>query len=119
MSSVSNSANCTATPTSSARRTPTTASPSTRRAPTSPSCSAAPRAPAEPPPPPPPPPPGGAPPLPKLPGEPWWELFYGDWIVTAMLFFKRDFRTVLDIAVKNTLELRKPLFDNFPQRYSV
>jgi hypothetical protein len=57
--------------------------------------------------------------LAKLLGEPWWELFYGDWIVTGMLFFKRDFRTVLDVAVKNTLELRKPLFDNFPQRYSI
>ncbi len=52
-------------------------------------------------------------------GEPWWALFYDDWRVTAMLFFQRDFRRVLDLAVQNTLEVRKPLYALFPMRFSV
>src|SRR6266536_2616658 len=51
--------------------------------------------------------------------EPWWALFYDDWRVTGMLFFQRDFRRVLDLAVQNTLEVRKPAYAQFPLRLSV
>jgi hypothetical protein len=51
--------------------------------------------------------------------EPWWALFYDDWRVTGMLFFQRDFRRVLDLAVQNTLEVRKPLYTQFPLRFSI
>jgi hypothetical protein len=55
----------------------------------------------------------------RLLGEPWWALFYDDWRVTGMLFFQRDFRRVLDLAVQNTLEVRKPAYARFPLRFSI
>jgi hypothetical protein len=51
--------------------------------------------------------------------EPWWVLFYEDWRVTCMLFFQRDYRRVLEAAVQNTLEVRKPAYAHFPMRISV
>ncbi len=52
-------------------------------------------------------------------GEPWWVLYYRRWHVHALLHFKRDYRRVLDLAVANTLEARKPQYDRFPQRISI
>jgi hypothetical protein len=52
-------------------------------------------------------------------GESWWVLYYERWHVHALLHFQRDYRHVLDLAVRNTLEARKPLYDNFPQRISI
>lgn len=51
--------------------------------------------------------------------EPWWVLFYDDWRVTAQLFFLRDFRNVLDLAVRNVLEIGKPANAQFPLRFSI
>lgn len=51
--------------------------------------------------------------------ESWWKIFFDDWCVSAWLFFLRDFTTVLDLAVQNSLELRKPVYEQFPMRLSV
>jgi hypothetical protein len=51
--------------------------------------------------------------------EPWWTLFYDHWRATALLFFLRDFSGVLDLAVRATLEARKPQYQQFPFRFSV
>src|SRR5262245_51974386 len=48
--------------------------------------------------------------------EPWWVLYYDQQRVHALLHFKQDFRDVLDLAVRNTLEVRKTGFANFPRR---
>lgn len=51
--------------------------------------------------------------------EPWWELFYRQYHVHALLHFKADYRDVLDLAVRNTLDLRRPVFATFPRRLMV
>jgi hypothetical protein len=51
--------------------------------------------------------------------EPWWVLIYDHWRVTGYLFFQRDYREVLDLAVQNALEVRKPQYDHFPLKFSI
>jgi hypothetical protein len=48
--------------------------------------------------------------------EPWWVLYYGQQSVHALLHFKQDYRSVLDQAIANVLEVRKPGYANFPRR---
>jgi hypothetical protein len=48
--------------------------------------------------------------------EPWWMLYYDQQRVHALLHFKQDYRDVLDLAVRNTLEVRKPGYANFPRQ---
>jgi hypothetical protein len=48
--------------------------------------------------------------------EPWWVLYYGQQSVHALLHFKQDYRTVLDQAIANVLEVRKASYANFPRR---
>jgi hypothetical protein len=52
-------------------------------------------------------------------GEPWMALFYDEWRVAALLHFKRDYRTVLDLAVAGALEARKPPYEHYPGRLSL
>lgn len=52
-------------------------------------------------------------------GEPWWALFYDKFRIDALIHFKRDFRDVLDLAVKCALEVRKPQYEQFPARFGV
>jgi hypothetical protein len=47
--------------------------------------------------------------------EPWWALYYEQQRVHALLHFKQDYREVLPLAVRNTLELRKPDCSGFPR----
>jgi hypothetical protein len=49
-------------------------------------------------------------------GEPWWVLLFDHWRLHSTLHHKRDYRNVLDAAVRNVLEVRKPLYLGFPQR---
>lgn len=49
-------------------------------------------------------------------GEAWWVLFYDHWRLQALLHFKGDYREAVDIAVRATLEARKPQYANLPQR---
>jgi hypothetical protein len=48
--------------------------------------------------------------------EPWWVLYYDQQAVHALLHFKQDYRKVLDQAIANVLEVRKPSFVSFPRR---
>jgi hypothetical protein len=48
--------------------------------------------------------------------QPWWALYYDHYRVHALLHFKQDYRAVLDLAVRNTLEVRKPEYAEFPRR---
>jgi hypothetical protein len=56
--------------------------------------------------------------LAQLLGEPSWVLYYQRWYVHALLHFKRDYRQVIELAVRNTLEARKPQYDDLPHRLS-
>src|SRR5689334_4863286 len=49
-------------------------------------------------------------------GEPWWVLYYDQQRVHALLHFKQDYRDVLDLAVRNTLQMRKPAWAGFPRQ---
>jgi hypothetical protein len=51
-------------------------------------------------------------------GEPWWVLFYDTWRVIATLGYKKDFRNVLDLAVRCALEVRKPQYAGHPWRFA-
>jgi hypothetical protein len=51
--------------------------------------------------------------------EPWWVLLYDHWQVTGRLYFKHDVRHLLDLAVRNLLEVRKPAYAQFPQRLRI
>jgi hypothetical protein len=48
--------------------------------------------------------------------EPWWVLYYDHYHVHALLHFKQDYNDVLERAVGNTLEARKPAYAAFPRR---
>jgi hypothetical protein len=50
--------------------------------------------------------------------EPAWVLYYQRWRVHALLHFKRDYREVIELAVRNTLEARKPQYADLPHRQS-
>jgi hypothetical protein len=49
-------------------------------------------------------------------GEPWWFLLFEQWQVHGRIYYKRDFRNLVDDAVKNVLQLRKPVYAGYPQR---
>jgi hypothetical protein len=51
--------------------------------------------------------------------EPWWALFFDHWIVETHIYYKDDYRDVVDRAVRSTLELRKPVFEHHPLRFCV
>ncbi len=51
--------------------------------------------------------------------EPCWVLFFDHWRLTMLIWFKRDYGPVLDLAVRNTLEARKPLYDPLNLRTTV
>jgi hypothetical protein len=52
-------------------------------------------------------------------GEPWWMLRFDEYRVHALLHFKRDYRKVLDLAIQNTLTVRKPQYTDFPRRLDI
>ena len=51
--------------------------------------------------------------------EPWWALFYDDRRAGALMKYKGDAATGLELAVRNALEARKPLYEQFPWRFRV
>jgi hypothetical protein len=51
--------------------------------------------------------------------EPWWVLFFDHWHLEALIYYKDDYREVIDLAVKATLELRKPTFEGYPLRFAI
>ncbi len=50
--------------------------------------------------------------------EPWWQLYYDNWRVNTLIFWLQDYHRGLDLAVANSLEVRKPIFAQFPGRFS-
>src|SRR5258708_6205493 len=51
--------------------------------------------------------------------EPWFVLFFDHWITETFIYYKDDYREVIDLAVRATLEIRKPAYDQFPLRFGV
>jgi hypothetical protein len=51
--------------------------------------------------------------------EPWWVLFYEHWKLETLIYYKDDYREVVDLGVKATLELRKPIFEGYPLRFGI
>lgn len=51
--------------------------------------------------------------------EPWWILFFDHWVLETNIYYRDDYRAVIDLGVRLTLELRKPAFSRHPLRFSV
>lgn len=51
--------------------------------------------------------------------EPLWVLFFDHWHVTMLLWFKQDYTNLLERAVRNVLEARKPLYDPLQLRITI
>jgi hypothetical protein len=49
--------------------------------------------------------------------ESWWVLFFDYWRVETLVYYKDDYRGLLDLAVKLTLELHRPANAQHPIRY--
>jgi hypothetical protein len=52
-------------------------------------------------------------------GEAWWVVFFEHWRLETLIYYKDDYRTLLDGAVALTLELRKPVHDSHPLRFHI
>lgn len=48
--------------------------------------------------------------------EPWWEMFYTHWEIETLLHKQARPQEALDLAARANLEIRKPVYDHFPQR---
>ncbi len=48
--------------------------------------------------------------------EPWWVMLFQQWQVHATIYYKRDFRNLLDQAIHNLLTVQKPAHLAYPQR---
>ncbi|MFO0863827.1 MAG: hypothetical protein U0744_04075 [Gemmataceae bacterium] len=55
----------------------------------------------------------------KLLDEGKWVLFFDHWILQTQLFFRRDYRNLLDQAVKASIEACKPGHRDLPQRVCI
>jgi hypothetical protein len=51
--------------------------------------------------------------------EPWWVLFFEHWKLETLIYYKDDYRDVIELGVRTTLELRKPAYEAFPLRFGV
>jgi hypothetical protein len=51
--------------------------------------------------------------------EPWWALFFEHWQVETYIYYKDDYRDLVDRAVRLTLELRKGVHEQHPLRFAV
>ncbi len=51
--------------------------------------------------------------------EPLWVLFFDHWRVTMLLWFKQDYESVLEPAIRNALEARKPIYDPLNLRVTI
>ncbi len=48
--------------------------------------------------------------------EPWWEMFYTHWEIETLLHKQARPQDALAVAARANVELRKPVYDHFPQR---
>jgi hypothetical protein len=51
--------------------------------------------------------------------EPWWVLFFEHWQVETYIYYKDDYRDLVERAVRLTLELRKGVHEQHPLRFAV
>jgi hypothetical protein len=51
--------------------------------------------------------------------EPWWVLFFEHWTLETLIYYKDDYREVIERGVRAMLELRKPIFDHYPLRFGI
>jgi hypothetical protein len=51
--------------------------------------------------------------------EPWWVLFFEHWAIETLIYYKEDYRTLLDRVVRTTLESRKPVNEQHPLRFHI
>jgi hypothetical protein len=51
--------------------------------------------------------------------EPWWVLFFEHWALETLIYYKDDYREVIERGVRATLELRKPLYEHYPLRFGI
>jgi hypothetical protein len=52
--------------------------------------------------------------------EPWWVLLYDHWLVHGRIHWKDDdYQQLLEPAVRNLLETRKPQYAHFPFRFRI
>ena len=48
--------------------------------------------------------------------EPWWEMFYTHWEIETLLHKQARPQDALAVAARANVEIRKPIYDHFPQR---
>ena len=48
--------------------------------------------------------------------EPWWEMFYSHWEIETLLHKMARPQEALAVAARANVEIRKPIYDSFPQR---
>src|SRR5947209_12615953 len=51
--------------------------------------------------------------------EPWWVLFFDHWMLETLIYYKDDYRDVIERGIRATLELRKPGFEKYPLRFGI
>lgn len=51
--------------------------------------------------------------------EPWWAVFFEHWQLETLIYYKDDYREVVERAVRLTLEVRKPGFEGYPLRFGI
>ncbi len=51
--------------------------------------------------------------------EPWWIVFYEHWAIETLIYYKDDYRQLLDRAVRLTLECRKPHLEQHPLLFHI
>ncbi len=51
--------------------------------------------------------------------EPWWVAFYEHWSIETLIYYKDDYRHLLDRAVRLTLECRKPHLEQHPLLFHI
>jgi hypothetical protein len=51
--------------------------------------------------------------------EPWWALFFDHWAIETLIYYKEDYRTLLERVVRTTLESRKPVNEQHPLRFHI
>ena len=49
--------------------------------------------------------------------EPWWVAFFDHWKLETLIYYKDDYREVIELGVRLTLELRKPAYEGFPLNF--
>jgi hypothetical protein len=48
--------------------------------------------------------------------ENWWMRFFEHWRLQMLLHYKRDYQAALELAIRAAVEVRKPGYEQFPQR---